>query len=430
MQIKMYYGKKGLLLNLPDDWDITIIKKKRMPILKKPIDAVYFALKNPVGSKPLVEEAKGCNDVCILICDVTRPVPNSIILSPLIKKLLEAGIDADHITMLVATGLHRPNEGEELKELVGDDWVLNTVKIFNHFAKNDDDHIYLGTTKRGIPVKLDRRFIDADLRIVTGLVEPHFMAGYSGGRKVITPGIAHQDTITSFHSAMFLEDPNAANSVVEGNPLHEEQLEILGMIGKCLAINTVIDEERRLSFVNFGDIVKSHLAAVEYAREYLEIPIKKRFKTVITSSAGYPLDTTYYQTVKGMVGAMDLLLPGGNLFIVSECSEGLGSPEFVEAQRRLITLGNEKFLEEILAKKHASIDEWDTEMLLKPMRIGNIHLYTEGLSESELKLTGVNIVKSLDEAIRKSVEDANDKSVAVIPEGPYVIPFYKPKYEE
>ncbi|RLA89356.1 MAG: hypothetical protein DRG20_04825, partial [Deltaproteobacteria bacterium] len=169
---------------------------------------------------------------------------------------------------------------------------------------------------------------------------------------------------------------------------------------------------------------------VEYAREYLEIPIKKRFKTVITSSAGYPLDTTYYQTVKGMVGAMDLLLPGGNLFIVSECSEGLGSPEFVEAQRRLITLGNEKFLEEILAKKHASIDEWDTEMLLKPMRIGNIHLYTEGLSESELKLTGVNIVKSLDEAIRKSVEDANDKSVAVIPEGPYVIPFYKPKYEE
>jgi len=426
----MYYGKKGLLLNLPDDWDITIIKKKRMPILKKPIDAVYFALKNPVGSKPLVEEAKGCNDVCILICDVTRPVPNSIILSPLIKKLLEAGIDADHITMLVATGLHRPNEGEELKELVGDDWVLNTVKIFNHFAKNDDDHIYLGTTKRGIPVKLDRRFIDADLRIVTGLVEPHFMAGYSGGRKVITPGIAHQDTITSFHSAMFLEDPNAANSVVEGNPLHEEQLEILGMIGKCLAINTVIDEERRLSFVNFGDIVKSHLAAVEYAREYLEIPIKKRFKTVITSSAGYPLDTTYYQTVKGMVGAMDLLLPGGNLFIVSECSEGLGSPEFVEAQRRLITLGNEKFLEEILAKKHASIDEWDTEMLLKPMRIGNIHLYTEGLSESELKLTGVNIVKSLDEAIRKSVEDANDKNVAVIPEGPYVIPFYKPKYEE
>ena len=430
MQIKMYYGKKGLLLNLPDDWDITIIKKKRMPILKKPIDAVYFALKNPVGSKPLVEEAKGCNDVCILICDVTRPVPNSIILSPLIKKLLEAGIDADHITMLVATGLHRPNEGEELKELVGDDWVLNTIKIFNHFAKNDDDHIYLGTTKRGIPVKLDRRFIDADLRIVTGLVEPHFMAGYSGGRKVITPGIAHQDTITSFHSAMFLEDPNAANSVVEGNPLHEEQLEILGMIGKCLAINTVIDEERRLSFVNFGDIVKSHLAAVEYAREYLEIPIKKRFKTVITSSAGYPLDTTYYQTVKGMVGAMDLLLPGGNLFIVSECSEGLGSPEFVEAQRRLITLGNEKFLEEILAKKHASIDEWDTEMLLKPMRIGNIHLYTEGLSESELKLTGVNIVKSLDEAIRKSVEDANDKNVAVIPEGPYVIPFYKPKYEE
>ena len=273
---------------------------------------------------------------------------------------------------------------------------------------------------------LDRRFVEADLRIATGLVEPHFMAGYSGGRKVIAPGIAGQETITTFHSARFMEHPRAASCVLDGNPLHEEQLEIVRMIGGALALNTVLDDHRRICFVNYGEIVESHLKAVDVIRGYAEIAVSERFKTVVTSAAGYPLDKTYYQTVKGMVGPIDILAPGGDLVVASACEEGMGSAEFVAAQRRLIALGPDGFLDEISAKSHADIDEWQTEMQLKPMRVGTIHLYTDGLSPADLALTGVNAVASVADAVRASVARSGDRRVAVIPEGPYVVPRYRP----
>jgi nickel-dependent lactate racemase len=301
------------------------------------------------------------------------------------------------------------------------------VAVANHDARADAAHVDVGTTSRGTRVRLDRRFVEADLRIATGLVEPHFMAGWSGGRKVIAPGVAHQETITTFHSARFMEHPRAANCVLEGNPLHAEQLEIVAMIGGALAVNAVIDEERRISFLNFGEVQASHLAAVDFVRAYAEVPVPRRFHTVLTSAAGYPLDKTYYQTVKGMVGPMDILAPGGNLVIASECSEGMGSADYVAAQRRLVALGPRRFLEAIEAKRHADIDEWQTEMQLKPMRLGAIHLYAGGLPADAHGLTGVNVVPSVEEAVAASVAASGDPHVAVIPEGPYVVPVYRPE---
>ena len=185
-------------------------------------------------------------------------------------------------------------------------------------------------------MKLDRRFVEADLRIATGLVEPHFMAGYSGGRKVIAPGIAHADTIRTFHSARFMEDPFAIQCNLAGNPLHEEQLEIVRMLGEVYALNTVIDDDRDLVHVNFGEVIESHLAAVGISSP---IPRACRWagasRPILTSAAGHPLDGTYYQTVKGMVTPLDILEPGGMLIVASACSEGFGSPEFRDAQQRL-----------------------------------------------------------------------------------------------
>ncbi len=327
----------------------------------------------------------------------------------------------------MATGLHRPNEGEELAELVGDPWVMQTVRVANHYARNDADHVDLGATARGTPVKLDRRFVEADVRIATGLVEPHFMAGYSGGRKVIAPGVAHKDTITTFHSERFMSHPRAANCVLEGNPLHEEQLEIMGMLGPALALNTVIDEHRKLSFVNFGEVVQSHLLAVDFIRRYAVVPVARKFGTVVTSAAGYPLDKTYYQTVKGMVAPIDILAPGGDLVIVSECAEGMGSPEYVEAQQRLLGLGPDGFIADISAKRYADIDEWQTQMQLKPMRSGSVHLYSEGLDADAWRLTCVHRIDSVPEAIRASVLRSGDAHIAVIPEGPYVVPEFRPQ---
>ena len=427
MHIDLRYGKGTHRLQLDPAWDVTVIRKPDMPLLADPVRAVQAALGAPVGVAPLAESARGAKSACILVCDITRPVPNGLFLPLLVRTLLEAGVPASGITILVATGLHRPNEGEELAELVGDPWVMQTVRVANHYARNDADHVDLGATARGTPVKLDRRFVEADVRIATGLVEPHFMAEYSGGRKVIAPGVAHKDTITTFHSERFMSHPRAANCVLEGNPLHEEQLEIMGMLGPALALNTVIDEHRKLSFVNFGEVVQSHLLAVDFIRRYAVVPVARKFGTVVTSAAGYPLDKTYYQTVKGMVAPIDILAPGGDLVIVSECAEGMGSPEYVEAQQRLLGLGPDGFIADISAKRYADIDEWQTQMQLKPMRSGSVHLYSEGLDADAWRLTCVHRIDSVPEAIRASVLRSGDAHIAVIPEGPYVVPEFRPQ---
>ncbi len=424
MKIDLLYGRKGLTVDLPEAVRAHVIRKHPMPLLPDPAGAVRHALENPVGCPSLHELAQGKRNACIVICDITRPVPNGMILPPLVESLSRAGISRANILILVATGLHRPNEGEELAEIVGSPEILGTVRIENHFARDKKAHVDLGTTSGGIPIMIDRRFVDAELKIVTGLVEPHFMAGYSGGRKVVAPGVAYQDTILMFHRAKILEHCKAANCVIEGNPLHTEQTEIVRAIGGVVAVNVVIDEERRLGFVNFGEVEASHARAVEFMRKYAEIRIPRRFKTVVTTSAGYPLDKTYYQTVKGMVGVMDILEPGGTIIIASECSEGMGSPEFVESQRLLSQIGPERFMSVLEGRDKALIDEWETEMLLKPLRVGNVQLYSTGLSESDRKHVFVETIPSVEEAVAASVRTHGDTEIAVVPEGPYVIPLF------
>jgi len=425
MIVELEYGRGRLPVRLPDRCEVTVLRKNPLPFVADADGAVERALAEPTGAPPLARLARGRRSACILVCDITRPVPNHVFLRPMIRTLLDSGIPAPNITVLVATGLHRPNEGEELAELIGDRWVLDTVRVENHFARDAAAHVDLGVTAtRRTPVKLDRRFVDADLRIATGLVEPHFMAGWSGGRKVVAPGIAHEDTIRTFHNARFMEDPAAIQCNLDRNPLHEEQLEIIRMLGEVHAVNTVIDEQRRLCFVNFGEIVESHLQAVRFVRDSCVVPVGRRFRTVVTSAAGYPLDRTYYQTVKGMVTPIDILAPDANLIVASDCSEGLGSPQYREAQRQLVAGGPEGFLAGILDKPLADIDAWQTQMLLKPMRLAGIHLYSQGLPPADRELTGVNVVDSIEGAVARSVEASGDPAVAVIPEGPYVVPTF------
>jgi nickel-dependent lactate racemase len=425
MSIELLYGRGRLAVTPPAGCVATVIHKHAMPVIADPLGAVAAALGRPVGVPPLVELARGRRSACILICDITRPVPNGLFLPLLVRGLMEAGVPREGITVLVATGLHRPNQGRELAELVGDSWVLETVNVANHFATEDADHVLLGRTPtRGTVVRLDRRLVEAELKIATGLVEPHFMAGWSGGRKVIAPGVAHAETITTFHNAELMSHPRAANCVLDGNPLHEEQLAIVEMLGGALALNTVIDDKRQLAFVNFGEIVSSHLQAVEFVRDYAQVPVGRRFRTVVTSAAGYPLDKTYYQTVKGMVGPLGILEPGGDLVVASACSEGMGSRHYVEAQRRLVELGTEGFWASIDGKPHAAIDEWQTQMQLKPMRVGRVRLFTDGLDGSAP--TGVERIASIEAAVAESMARHADPNVAFVPEGPYVVPVHAP----
>ena len=425
MTVDLLYGRGRLAVRFPEELHITTIRKHPMPAVPDPAAALAGAFETPVGRPPLRGLARGRRSACILICDITRPVPHGRLLPGLVAELAEAGIDRQDILILVATGLHRPNEGQELREVVGSDDVFESVPIANHLARDREAHVDLGRTPSGVPILIDRRFVEADLRIVVGLVEPHFMAGYSGGRKLVVPGVAHQDTILKLHAGVILDQPGSANTVIEGNPLHTEQLHIVRAIGEVSALNVVIDEERRIGFVNFGEVEASHAEAVAFVRRYAEVPVPGRFKTVVTTSAGYPLDKTYYQTVKGMVGVLDILEPGGTIVIASECSEGMGSPEFVNAQRVLSRVGPERFMAELIARNHARIDEWQTQMLVKALRAGRVQLYTTGLRPSDLADTGVEAVPSVEWAAYESARAHGDPRVAVVPEGPYVIPVYR-----
>jgi nickel-dependent lactate racemase len=424
MNSSLLFGRRELTLELPESITIHEINKYPMPVLEDVDGSIRQALHNPIGSPSLPELARGKKSACILICDITRPVPNGLLLPPLLDTLLAQGLQKEDILILVATGLHRPNEGEELRELVGDDEVFRSFRIENHFARDREAHVDLGLTSQGIPIGIDRRFYDAELKIATGLVEPHFMAGYSGGRKVVAPGVAYQDTILKFHTAHILEHPRAASCVMEGNPLHEAQIEIIRKIGDVHALNVAIDDKRRLGKVTFGAIEQSHLAAVSFMKKYAEVDIDRRFNTIVTSAGGYPLDKTYYQTVKGMVVPMDILEPGGTIIIASECSEGMGSPEFGAAQQMLCEQGKDQFMATLEGRSEALIDEWQTEMLLKPLRRGSIKLFTEQLGETELARIFVDHITDLQQAVLESVREHDDGDIAVIPEGPYVVPRY------
>jgi nickel-dependent lactate racemase len=425
MRISLRFGRQGLNLNLPDDIEATQIHKYPMTPLPNPSQAVKDALRNPIGSPSLVEIAKAKKSACILVCDITRPVPNGILLPPLLETLEKAGIAQDNVLILVATGLHRPNEKEELREIIGSDKIFSSVRIENHLALDREAHTELGETTGGTPIMIDRRFVEADLKIVTGLVEPHFMAGYSGGRKVVAPGVAYKDTILNLHAARILENCNATNCIMRDNPLHDEQIEIVRKIGGILSLNVVIDEYRHIAFVNFGEIEKSHQEAVEFIKKHAEVAVPSRFKIVITTSAGYPLDRTYYQTIKGMVGVLEILEPGGTIIIASECSEGFGSFDFRIAQRLLCEIGPDRFIATIHKREKARIDEWQTEMLVKALRLGKIQLFTNGLSQDDLKDIFVDHIASIEEAVLAGLRFYGDYKIAIVPEGPYVIPIFK-----
>ncbi|MBM3972767.1 MAG: nickel-dependent lactate racemase [Planctomycetes bacterium] len=422
MRVELPYGRATLPVELPADLDVTIVRKPAMPVFADPAAAVRQALAAPIGSGPLHRFAAGGDSACILICDITRPVPNGLLLRPIVDELQRAGVPLARITVLVATGMHRPNLGAELEELVGDPWVLRHVRVENHHADDPDAHDDLGFTPHGTPVKLDRRFTRAAVKVVTGLVEPHFMAGFSGGRKVIAPGIAHRDTITTFHSHRFMAHPCADNLVLEGNPLHREQLAIAAMLGPVFGVNTVLDEHRRLSFVSAGELIASHLAAVAACEQSACVTLPRRFGTVVTTAAGHPLDTTYYQTIKGMVAPLGILAPGGTLVIASSCREGLGSAAFRDAQQRLVQLGPDAFVQSLAHKRFADADEWQTQMQAKSLQRGQVQLVTTGLDEDALALTGVGAAASVEAAVAASVARTGDRAVAVVPEGPYVVP--------
>jgi nickel-dependent lactate racemase len=421
MRVTLDYGRTGLQVDLPDDRVVGPLAIRPAAPLTDPTAAIEAAIAHPIGSSPLAEIARGRRDACILVCDITRPVPNRLILPQVLKTLEQQGIPRERILILVATGLHRPNEGRELEEMLGPE-IVAAYRAENHHGKILDEHDYLGTTEAGVPVHLDRRYVRADLKITTGLIEPHLMAGYSGGRKVICPGIAALETVKVWHGPRFLEHPRADAGILEGNPVHEENTRIAKMAGCDFIVNVCLDGERRITWVGAGDMIAAWQEGVRFVEKVVKVPVRQPVDVVVTSCAGYPLDTTWYQAVKGLTGAMPIVKQGGTIVLAASLSEGLGSPEF----QRLVAENPDLklFKKRILGEDYFAMDQWQLEELAKVLEHCRVKVVTDGLTPETLRRCCVEPADSVEAAVGESLQEYGPgASVAVIPKGPYVLPY-------
>src|SRR5262249_19294769 len=291
------------------------------------------------------------------------------------KVLHEAGITSERILLLIATGLHRPSPRAEKLEMLGEE-IVSGYRIEDHHGTRLDEHTHVGTTARGIPGWIDSRYVNADLKITTGLIEPHLMAGFSGGRKLICPGIAALETVKVWHGPDFLENPKADCGILDGNPVHEENTWIGRRAGCDFIVNVVIDAERRpLRFVA-GDMEQAFLEGVDFVRQVVVDKVAEPADIVVTSSAGYPLDTTFYQAVKGLTGALPVVKQGGTIILAAGLTEGIGSPEFESLFSDNPSL--EVFVERILGKDYFVLDQWQLEELAKVRRKAKVKVVSHG----------------------------------------------------
>jgi len=416
MNARFSFGKGGLDVAVPDGFRTQVLHSKTVAPLEDEAAALGRALDDPIGCAALVEMAKGKRTAAISVCDITRPAPNPVTLPPLLERLHAAGIPVEGVTILIATGLHRAATEDEVKTIVGPE-IARRYRIVSHDAKALSEHRYLGATGRGTPVYIDERFMAADLHITLGFIEQHLMLGFSGGRKLIAPGLAAQETIKVLHSPRFMREPLATEGSIEGNPLHAELLEIGQRARHDFALDVTLTQDRRISGVFAGDPVKAHAAGVKFVEDSCLERLDEPVDAVITSSAGYPLDLTFYQSIKGITAAQHMVKPGGRILIVAECAEGVGSPEFA---RRLSGLRDfDGFLEEIRTAP-VGVDQWQLEKLALVGRKYELFFYTPGVRREDLGFLRDRSFGSIEDAVKAMLDGLPAGAhVALLPDGPY-----------
>ncbi len=425
--ITMLYGREGMALRVPGS--ATILTGQHPPAIADAPAAVRAALASPIGSPPLGElvARKKPNTVAITVSDITRTVPNKQFVPAMLAELNAAGVADEQILIIVGTGMHRASTAEELDVILGAD-ILARVEVIDHAADKPET---LTKVSHDPPVSLCTRFAKADFRIVTGYIEPHFMAGFSGGRKGVCPAMVDLPTLQRFHGYDTLADPRADNGVLDGNPCHEIALEVAKTVGVDFLFNVAITEDRQIAGIYCGDLVEAHQAGCKQVAQWTTAEIAEPFDLVITCGGGYPLDQTFYQTVKGMCTALPAIGPEATLLQVSNCAEKVGSDAYTELMDRWA--GDWRgFLQHIAANRQETmLDQWELQMQCRVLdRIGveNLRLVTDGIdADTQKRLNVTPVLGEGDAAVRaqRAIDDyvtANPAArVAVIPEGPYTM---------
>ncbi|MEH7438744.1 nickel-dependent lactate racemase [Neobacillus drentensis] len=417
METTLLYGKNGLTVNIPDH--AFIVEPNHLPGLDHDEEAIKAALNNPIGTPPLREMVKSTDTVAIVISDITRPTPNHKLVPILIQTLDH--VPLENFVIINGTGTHRDQTKEEFVQMLGE-WVVDNVRIINNQCHDKETLVNIGKSKFGCDVYLNKEYVEADFRIVTGFIEPHFFAGFSGGPKGIMPGIAGIETIMTFHNARMIGDARSTWGNMVDNPVQEMTREINRMCKPSFMLNVTLNREKEITAVFAGELYEAHDKGCAFVKEHAMIRCEERFDVVITSNSGYPLDQNLYQAVKGMSAAHKIVKEGGAIIVASECSDGLPSHgnyskifELAESPQALLDLINDP--------NFKMFDQWQVQKQAVTQVWADIHVFSQ-LSDEQVLGTMLKPSHNIEQTLEELKQTYGENmSIAVLPLGPLTIPY-------
>ena len=414
-------GKDGLDVQVPAD--AVVIEPKYVPGLPDERAALVEALRKPIAGAPLREIAKPGDRVVIVHTDITRATPNDRILPPLLEELESAGVKREDITLLNALGTHRPQTEDELKTMLGPDVVAN-YRCRQHDGNDDANLVHVGTTRFGHDVRINRHFVEADVKILTGFIEPHFFAGFSGGPKGVLPSIAGAESVLSNHGAKMIGHPKATWGITRGNPIWEEMLEAARMVEPSFLLNVAMNRDRQITGVFAGEMFAAHGAGCKFVESCAMVPVPEPFDIVVTSNSGYPLDLNLYQTVKGMSAAARIVRDGGSIIIASQCWDGI--PDHGQYGPLLREASSPaELLARIESPGFASPDQWQVQIQARIQLKADVYVRADGLSDRQITDCLLKPCRRVEDTLSELLATTSRKrpSICVLPEGPITIPY-------
>jgi nickel-dependent lactate racemase len=428
MQTHLAYGKNGINLELPDSLNVTVVEPRYVAGLDDEADALRSALRAPIGAPPLREVVKPGDQVGIVFSDITRATPHGLILPAVLDEL--AHISPEQITLFCALGTHRPNTEDELRTMFAmggtpalAERLLSTYRIVQNNSFDLETQVKIGDTSRGHELWLNREIAACDVKVLTGFIEPHFFAGFSGGGKALMPGMAGLRTILGNHDAGNIGSPQATWGITQGNPIWEEVMEAADMIGGAFLVNVALNKHKQITGVFAGELHQAHATGCAFVQETAMAPVPNAFDIVITTNSGYPLDLNLYQAVKGMSAAAKVAKEGGMILCVAECWDGI--PEHgLYGQLLREAESPQALLDRILAPGFLMQDQWQAQIQAQIQVRADVHLFAGGLSDEQITQSLLTPCRDIVATVRKRAEAVGPAcTICILPEGPQTIPY-------
>lgn len=422
MNTQLAYGRDGLTVTLPDQ--TAVITARFVPGLPAEAAALRAALRQPLNSAPLADLVKPGDTVVICHSDITRATPNERILPVLLAELEEAGIRRRDITLLNALGTHRPQTETELRQMLGEG-VVNNYRCLQHNAFDDSGLVPLGKTSFGNPVRVNRLLVEADVKILTGFIEPHFFAGFSGGPKGVLPALAGQESVLSNHGRAMIAHPKAAWGSCEGNPIWEEMREVALMAKPTFLLNVTLNSLKQITGVFAGEMLVAHKQGRDFVRESAMVPVDAPYDIVITTNSGYPLDQNLYQCVKGMSAAQQIVRQGGAIILAGACNDGL--PDHGRYAELLAIGGSPQGVLDLLAQPGFSAqDQWQVQIQAQIQLQADVYVYSDGLSDQQIERALFKPCRNIEQTVAELLQRYGPQArICVLPEGPQTIAYVK-----